>query len=90
MNNRKLRFRDSWLIRMAVVLFLLGSGPLFFAVVAGKLRGDTNPNPVGPGILCSLTLIPSLCILIFGVAKTVLSNWYRGRKAGSQIVGSGE
>jgi hypothetical protein len=66
------RYRDSRVVQVGVGGLVLGSGPLLLAVVISHLKGDPNPNPVGPGILCGLTLWPSLICLAIGLIKVSL------------------
>ncbi len=66
------RFRDSRVVQVGVAGLLLGSGPLLVAVVISHLKGDPNPNPVGPGILCGFTFTPSLICLVIGLIKVSL------------------
>jgi hypothetical protein len=63
------QFRDSNLVRVGVAGLVLGTGPLLLAVGIAHLHGDSNPNPVGPGILAGVTFWPSLICLIVGVIK---------------------
>jgi hypothetical protein len=63
------RFRDSKLIRFGIGGLVLGSGPLLLAVAIAHLRGDPNPNPVGPGMLAGLTFLPSLLCVAIGIYK---------------------
>ncbi len=62
---------QSGLVRTAVLLLVLGTGPLLFIIVAAAigLWPDPDPNPVGPGILAGLTFWPGLICLIIGVAR---------------------
>ena len=56
-------------VRIGLVIFFLGSGPLLFIIVAAAvgLWPDPNPNPVGPGILCGLTFWPAIICVVIGV-----------------------
>jgi hypothetical protein len=63
------RIRESKLIRWGIGGLIFGSGPLLLAVAFAHLRGDPNPNPIGPGILCGLTFLPSLICLAIGLFK---------------------
>lgn len=64
------RYRDSRVVQIGVGGLVLGSGPLLLAVVISHLKGD--PNPIGLGILCGLTLWPSLICLVIGLIKVSL------------------
>jgi hypothetical protein len=54
---------------VGLVMFLLGSGPLLFIIIAADLGlwPDPNPNPIGFGILAGLTFWPSLILMAIGV-----------------------
>jgi hypothetical protein len=62
---------SSWWFTIGVVMLLLGSGPLLFIIVAAEvgLWPDPNPNPIGPGILCGLTLWPAVICIIVGIVR---------------------
>jgi hypothetical protein len=64
------RFRDSKLVRRGIAGLVFGSGPLLLAVVVSHLRGDPNPNPIGPGLLCAVTYRPSLILVLIGCIKS--------------------
>jgi len=68
-------FRDSKLVRWGLVGLVLGTGPLLLAVAIAHLKGDPNPNPIGPGILAGVTFWPSLiCVLIGWVKRMRMSS----------------
>jgi hypothetical protein len=52
---------------IGVALLLVGSGPLVVAMLYAMLRGDPNPNPVGPGICAMFTFWPSIGMIIAGL-----------------------
>jgi hypothetical protein len=54
---------------IGVALLVFGTGPLIVSVEISKLQGDTNPNPVGPGMLCMLTFWPSIGMIAVGLAS---------------------
>ena len=58
------------MVRVGLGLLLFGCGPLIaiIALAALGFLADPNPNPVGPGILASLTFWPGLICVIVGVA----------------------
>lgn len=66
------RYRDSRVVQVGIAGLVLGSGPLLLAVVISHLKGDPNPNPVGPGILCGFTFTPSLICLAIGLIRVFL------------------
>jgi hypothetical protein len=70
-NSTLERCRESKLIRWGLGGLIFGSGPLLLAVGISLLEGDSNPNPIGPGILCGLTFLPSLICLAIGLFKLV-------------------
>jgi hypothetical protein len=51
-------------------LLCVGSGPLLSTLLLAWLgvTDDPDPNPVGYGILASLTLWPAVVLMIVGVA----------------------
>jgi hypothetical protein len=63
------RFGEFRLIRWGLAGLVLGSGPLLLAVVIADMRGDSNSNPIGPGILAGVTFWPSLICLVIGLFK---------------------
>jgi hypothetical protein len=62
--------KSRW-VRAGLALLVLGSGPLLFIIGAAKvgLWPDPNPNPIGPGMLCGLTLWPALICIVVGVVR---------------------
>ena len=75
------RIRDSRSVRVGVVLFLVGSGPLLLTILAAKLgiSSDPNPNPVLFGMLAMLTFYPSLLLTIGGIISVMWQNRKRGK-----------
>ena len=72
MRNMNLKgCRESKLVRWGLNGLIFGSGPLLLAVAIAHLRGDPDPNPVRPGILCALTFLLSLICLVIGIFKVV-------------------
>jgi hypothetical protein len=63
------KFRDSKLVRWGIAGLVFGSGPLLLAIVVAHLKGDPNPNPIGPGLLAAVTFWPSVILLLVGCAK---------------------
>ena len=59
----------SRLVRYGTIGLICGTGPLLVAVAVAHLRGDPNPNPIGPGILAGLTIWPSVICLVVGLVK---------------------
>ena len=55
-----------------IVLLTLGTVPLLVAVVVGRLRGDPNPNPVGPGMLAMCTFWPGVLLTLAGLFEGLL------------------
>jgi quercetin dioxygenase-like cupin family protein len=49
--------KATWLIGSGLVLLVLGSGPLAFAVLTAA---DRNPNPVFEGMLAGVTFMPAI------------------------------
>jgi hypothetical protein len=62
--------KSRW-VRAGLALLVLGSGPLLFIIGAAAvgLWPDPNPNPIGPGMLCGLTLWPALICIVVGVVR---------------------
>jgi len=60
------RIRESRLVRWGLAGLVLGTEPLLLSVAIAHLKGDTNPNPIGPGILAGVTFWPSLICLLIG------------------------
>ena len=60
----------SRLVKVGIGLFVVGTGPLLFIIVAAAvgLWPDPNPNPIGPGFLAFFTFWPSVFCLLTGVA----------------------
>jgi hypothetical protein len=58
-------------VRAGLALLVLGTGPLLFIIGAAAvgLWPDPNPNPIGPGMLCGLTLWPALICIVVGVVR---------------------
>jgi hypothetical protein len=65
------RYFKSYWVRAGLITLLIGSGPLFFIIVAAAvgLWPDPNPNPIGPGILCGITFWPAIICILVGVVR---------------------
>ncbi len=66
------RFPNSPWLRLGLAGLVLGTGPLLVAVAIGRLMGDSNPNPVGFGILAMLTFWPSIILILIGVVTSLV------------------
>jgi hypothetical protein len=64
-------FLQSTWVKVGVGLFVIGSGPLLFIIVAAAvgLWPDPNPNPVGPGLLFFFTFWPAVICVVIGVVR---------------------
>jgi hypothetical protein len=67
------RSRMPALVWIGITMMVVGTTPLLLVLWLGK---DTNPNPVGPGILSFLTFWPGLGLVIAGVMR-----WLRRDKS---------
>jgi TRAP-type mannitol/chloroaromatic compound transport system permease small subunit len=67
------RFRDSWVIRIGAILFLLGVGPLLLLALTNSI-GLSDSNPDVTGILAFLTFWPSIGILLVGFLLVIREN----------------
>ena len=56
---------------VGVWLLVLGTGPLLAIIVAAQLglTRDSNPNPIGPGLLAFLTFWPSVVLITIGLVR---------------------
>jgi hypothetical protein len=65
------RYLKSYWVRAGLIMLLVGSGPLFFIIGAAAmgLWPDPNPNPIGPGILCGVTLWPAIICILVGIVR---------------------
>jgi hypothetical protein len=70
------RFRDSWLVRAGLILFVVGFGPLLGVIAAAKLglTHDPNPNPIGPGLLAFVSFYPSVGMILCGLLNVARKN----------------
>jgi hypothetical protein len=61
----------SWWVRIGLGMLVLGSGPLLAIVLLAAigLWPDSNPNPIGPGLLFFFTFWPSVVCLAIGVIR---------------------
>lgn len=61
------------LLWLGLGLLFVGTVPLLLAVAIAKANGDSNPNPVGPGMLTMCTFWPGVTVtcagLVLGVAR---------------------
>ena len=64
--NKYLRSR---LVQIGLALLVLGSGPLLGVMLYARLGfyHDPDPNPVFLGMLCGLTLWPSVILVGLGI-----------------------
>jgi hypothetical protein len=65
------QYLKSMWVKVGLVLLVVGTGPLLIIIVAAAvgLWPDPNPNPVGPGLLCGLTLWPAIICIVVGVIR---------------------
>src|SRR4029077_6525542 len=78
-------YLTSWWVRVGLAMLIIGTGPLLFIIAAAAvgLWPDPNPNPIGPGMLCWLTLWPSIICIVVGVVRV------RSRRAAQQSAARG-
>jgi hypothetical protein len=64
-------YLESRWVKVGVAMLVLGSGPLLLIIGAAAvgLWPDPSPNPLGPGMLCGLTLWPSIICIVVGVVR---------------------
>lgn len=62
-------------LKIGLILFVLGTGPLFFLLGLDALGLIDAGNAAGPGILAMLCFYPSIILIIIGSILT-----YRKRK----------
>ena len=69
-------YLQSLWVKVGVGLLMVGSGPLLFIVIAAALGlwPDPNPNPIGPGLLCFVTLWPAIVCIVVGVNRVRARN----------------
>ena len=62
--------QSTW-TRVGIGLLVVGAGPLLFIILAAAvgLWPDTNPNPVGPGLLFFVTFWPAVICIVIGVVR---------------------
>jgi len=65
----------SRLLWIGAALLVIGCGPLVAYIVYAWSQGDTNPNPVGPGILAMFTFWPSIILIIVGLGSGIARCW---------------
>ena len=70
--------KATWLIGSGLVLLVVGSGPLAFAVLTAS---DRNPNPILEGMLAGVTFMPAVILLICGLVVRA-HHLVRGRSGG--------
>jgi hypothetical protein len=65
------RYLKSYWVRGGLIVLLVGSGPLFLIIGAAAmgLWPDPDPNPIGPGILCGVTLWPAIICILVGAVR---------------------
>lgn len=66
-----MRYLKDWIFTTGLALLLLGTGPLVAIVLLAKigLGADPNPNPIGPGMLCFFTVLPSILLMSLGARR---------------------
>jgi hypothetical protein len=57
----------SWILWIGVALLVVGSGPLLTSIVYSESQGESNPNPVGLGMLAMVTFWPSIILVAIGL-----------------------
>ncbi|HXX08922.1 MAG TPA: hypothetical protein VEJ43_12745 [Pseudolabrys sp.] len=75
------RFKLSRLFWIGIALLVLGTGPLLAIGAAASLGllNDTNPNPIGPGLLTFFTFWPAVILIVWGLVASLLR--YRRARA---------
>jgi hypothetical protein len=66
------RLLKSLCLRLGIAGLVLGTGPLLLAVATEHRTGDSNPNPVGFGILVMFTFRLSIILIFVGVVVTLI------------------
>jgi hypothetical protein len=59
-------------LKIGLILFIVGSGPLLIIIGLDALGIINTGNPLGPGILAVLTFFPSIILIIIGSILTFL------------------
>lgn len=65
------RYRDSWLVRVGLLIACIGSLPLLSIIISAELglTSDPDPNPVVFGIIAYVTFWPGLMVAGFGAMR---------------------
>ena len=66
----------SRILWVGVALLVIGTGPLLASSLYLEWHGDSNPNPIGPGLLAMVTFWPSVLLVVIGLGLDVAR--YRG------------
>lgn len=74
------RFHLGVLFWVGLVIFAVGSGPLLVTILLAALEvtKDSNPNPIGFGIMAMFTFYPSLGLIFGGLTASFFR--YRAAK----------
>ncbi len=61
----------SRLFRLGIATLAVGCGPLLTILLAARigLLADSDPNPIGPGLLAAISFWPGLMMVIFGWSR---------------------
>ena len=70
-NKKKIKMKLPKLFWVGLALFVLGSSPLLIILALASLgvTKDSNPNPVGFGIMAMFTFWPGIGIIIISLFK---------------------
>jgi hypothetical protein len=79
-------FLSDRLFKIGAAMAILGSAPLYTIIFLAKhgMWPDPDPNPVGPGLLCFVTLWPGIALMVIGVVRSVRRGSKRSENPGPQ------
>jgi hypothetical protein len=62
-------YRKNRFVQIGFWLLVIGAGPLFGIIFLAEigLWPDSNPNPIGPGLLFFLTFWPAVICMSIGI-----------------------
>ena len=62
---------SNWLFAVGFAVLVLGSAPLFTIILLAKigLWPDSDPNPIGPGLLTFVTFWPGIVLMVIGARR---------------------
>jgi len=65
----------NWILYIGLGLFVLGVGPLLIAILLSNIGVGESINPIGLGILATITIWPAMILIMIGIGLSIYRNF---------------